>query len=317
MLKIYTLAAAALLPLSFAAAQQTLTLTDGTQYEGRLLSSTGRIIVFRDSDGNVRRLPVESLQDLNFNGGGPPPAAYGAPPPAGRYDRNSGYQQNGAYPTPPPYQANGPYPPNAPPAGYDQNRPPEPGYQTTTKTEVYRSGPQPTGDVWETLPEGTQVAVRTNEPISSRSATGGRTYAASIAQDIVAPDGRVVIPQGSDAQLVVRTIDNGVALDLQSISVNGQSYTVNSQDMRNNGNQREGIGANRRTGEYVGGGAVLGTLLGAIAGGGRGAAIGALAGGAAGAGTEVLTRGESVRVPAESVLTFRLDVPMQLYRARY
>ena len=57
----------------------------------------------------------------------------------------------------------------------------------------------------------------------------------------------------------------------------------------------------------MGGGAVLGTVLGAIAGGGRGAAIGAASGAAAGAGTQVLTRGRRVDVPAESILSFRLD----------
>jgi len=77
---------------------------------------------------------------------------------------------------------------------------------------------------------------------------------------------------------------------------------------------REGIGKNTRTATMVGGGAVLGTLLGAIAGGGRGAAIGALAGAAAGAGAQVLTRGKKVDVPPETVLTFRLDQPINLQR---
>jgi len=62
----------------------------------------------------------------------------------------------------------------------------------------------------------------------------------------------------------------------------------------------------------VGGGALLGTLLGAIAGGGKGAAIGLLAGAAAGGTAQVLTKGREVRVPAETVLTFRLDQPLNL-----
>ena len=305
MFKLYTLAAAALLPFSFALAQQTLTLTDGTQYQGHLVSSTGHVIVFRDMDGNTRRFSVDNLQDLNFTGA---PANYNSAP-AGRYDRGAGYQQNGAYQQPNgAYQQNGAY--QRPNGAYQPNE-----YNRTTTTQTYQRGVN--ASTWETLPAGTQIAVRTNESISARSASGGRTYGASIAQDVVDNNGRVVIPQGSDAQLVVRNVGNGVALDLQSISVNGQVYTVNTEDVRETRSGREGIGANRRTGEYVGGGAVLGTLLGAIAGGGRGAAIGALAGGAAGAGAEVLTKGESVRVPAESVLTFRLDSPMQLNRARY
>ena len=57
---------------------------------------------------------------------------------------------------------------------------------------------------------------------------------------------------------------------------------------------------------------MLGTLLGAIAGGGKGAAIGAIAGAAAGGGAQVLTKGHEIRVPAETVLNFRLEEPLHL-----
>jgi hypothetical protein len=52
---------------------------------------------------------------------------------------------------------------------------------------------------------------------------------------------------------------------------------------------------------------VAGTLIGALAGGGKGAAIGALAGGAAGAGAQTLTRGKSLDIPAETVLRFKIQ----------
>jgi YmgG-like glycine-zipper protein len=78
-----------------------------------------------------------------------------------------------------------------------------------------------------------------------------------------------------------------------------------------NGDRKEGLGKNERTGKYVGGGAVLGAIIGAITGGGKGAAIGAGAGAAAGAGVQVLTRGKSVDVPSESLLTFRLSEPLR------
>ena len=57
------------------------------------------------------------------------------------------------------------------------------------------------------------------------------------------------------------------------------------------------------------------TLLGAIAGGGKGAAIGAGSGAAAGAVTQVVTKG-SIKVPAETVLTFKLDSPLRVREAR-
>jgi hypothetical protein len=160
------------------------------------------------------------------------------------------------------------------------------------------------------LPAGTQIAVRTDEFIDTKEAQGA-TYPAQVAADVLSPDGRVMIPRGSEAQLVVRRLpDNNVVLDLSTVRVNGRRYILDTSAAQ--GERKEGVGMNRRTGEFVGGGAVLGTLLGAIAGGGKGAAIGALAGGAAGAGTEVLTRGERVKVPAETVLTFRLDRPLYM-----
>jgi len=55
------------------------------------------------------------------------------------------------------------------------------------------------------------------------------------------------------------------------------------------------------------GGAVLGAAIGAVADGGEGAAIGAGAGAAAGAGSEIVTRGDQVRVPSETLLDFTLQ----------
>ncbi len=94
--------------------------------------------------------------------------------------------------------------------------------------------------------------------------------------------------------------------------VGGKRYSVVSYDVTRSGDQKDGIGANGQTGKFLGGGALFGTILGAVAGGGKGAGIGALAGGAAGAIGQVATRGRRVRVPAESVLTFQLQQPLNL-----
>jgi phage tail tape-measure protein len=68
--------------------------------------------------------------------------------------------------------------------------------------------------------------------------------------------------------------------------------------------------------ETVDRGAALGTIIGAIAGGAKGAAIGVLVGAAGGAGAEVLNKGKDVRVPAETLLKFRLDKPVSLQAER-
>ncbi len=168
-----------------------------------------------------------------------------------------------------------------------------------------------------TIPSNTELTVRTNEEINSRSSSEGRTYSAVIERDVLDDTGAVAIPRGSDAQLIVRNVSGGgvtsspdLALDIQSVSVSGQRYLVSTADVERRG--AGGLGKNRRTAEMVGGGAVLGTVIGAIAGGGKGAVIGAIAGAGAGAAGQVLTRGKEVKVPAESVLTFKLDQPLRL-----
>jgi hypothetical protein len=49
------------------------------------------------------------------------------------------------------------------------------------------------------------------------------------------------------------------------------------------------------------GGAAVGSIIGALAGGGKGAAIGAGVGGAAGAGSEIITKGDQVKVLSETL----------------
>jgi outer membrane lipoprotein SlyB len=52
---------------------------------------------------------------------------------------------------------------------------------------------------------------------------------------------------------------------------------------------------------------VIGAIIGAVAGGGKGAAIGAATGAGAGAVGQTATRGHDVRLPVESMISFRLD----------
>ena len=104
-----------------------------------------------------------------------------------------------------------------------------------------------------------------------------------------------------------------LVLDLASVSVDGKQYRLRTNDIAERG--RNGVGLNKRTGEFAGGGGAVGAIIGAIAGGGKGAAIGGASGAGAGALTEVLTKGASVKVPVESVLTFRLESPLRIIEA--
>ena len=161
------------------------------------------------------------------------------------------------------------------------------------------------------IPSGTELAIRTNELIDSKTATVGQKFSAATEQDILNSSGTLAIPKGSDVELVIRsTTGSDLALDIDSVVVAGRRYVVSTSDLDKKG--REGIGANRRTAEMVGGGAAAGAVIGALIGGGKGAAIGAGIGAAGGAGVQVLTRGKEVQVPAETVLNFKLDADLRL-----
>ena len=165
------------------------------------------------------------------------------------------------------------------------------------------------------VPSGTEITVRTNGRIEAKDSNNGRIYTAVIDRDVRDRSGNIVITRGSDAELIVRsTANHELQLDLESVNVNGRRYVVSTEDqvISPDGNQKDGVGANKRTAKYAGGGAIVGSIIGAIAGGGKGAAIGAIAGGGAGAVGQTVTRGRTVSVPAESLLTFRLDQSLRL-----
>ncbi|MGA2991484.1 MAG: hypothetical protein ABSD88_13480 [Candidatus Korobacteraceae bacterium] len=160
-----------------------------------------------------------------------------------------------------------------------------------------------------TIPSGTEINVRADQAINTKTAGANEVYPGTVSKNVLDSSGRVAIPSGSRAQLTAVPLGNNqLTLELRSVTVNGRTYRINSNSSSAAGStKRGGLGANKRTGEYVGGGALAGTVIGAIAGGGKGAAIGALAGGAAGAGTQVLTRGKELNVPAETNIAFRLN----------
>jgi len=164
------------------------------------------------------------------------------------------------------------------------------------------------------VPMGTEIVVRTSETIDARYPSDSRIYLGTVDRDVRDRDGRTVIPRGAEVELIMRNASSSdIVLDLESIRVNGRRYTVDtaSEVVSADGRRKQGVGTNERTGRYVGGGAIIGGIIGAIAGGGKGAAIGAGAGAGAGALTQVLTKG-SIKVPVETVLTFKLDRPLRV-----
>ena len=89
--------------------------------------------------------------------------------------------------------------------------------------------------------------------------------------------------------------------------VNGQTVPLVTGQYELTGKSRGASTAKRTVG-----GAAVGSIIGAIAGGGKGAAIGAGVGGAAGAGSEIITKGDQVKIPSETLLDFTLDQELSL-----
>ena len=131
----------------------------------------------------------------------------------------------------------------------------------------------------------------------------------------VTPDDQVVIPRGADVSVrLVQAASAGhvsgrseLRLELVKLDFQGKSYPLVSSPYDLAGSSR-----GKRTAATVGGGAVLGALIGAIAGGGKGAAIGAGVGAAGGGVYTGMTKGQQVKIPAETKLDFRLEQPVSV-----
>ena len=168
--------------------------------------------------------------------------------------------------------------------------------------------PPPPQPITVTIPEGTVITVRTIDAIDSATNSTGQSFRASLDNPVVVDD-RTVLPKGLNAYLkLVEASSAGkfkgrseLTVSLDSVTYQGRTYTFATSDVQQKGGSR-----GKRSAEVIGGGAALGAIIGAIAGGGKGAAIGAAAGGAGGTAVQAMTKGEQVKIPAETRLEFTL-----------
>ena len=163
------------------------------------------------------------------------------------------------------------------------------------------------------IPAGTAITVTINQSISSKNAQVGQGVVATVAHDVTV-DGKVVIPKGSHAKLVVSSAQASGRLStpaklwlrLKSVEVHGKTYTIaTSSSGRTMG------GKGKRDAGFIGGGAAGGALIGALAGG-KGAAIGAAAGAGAGTAGAAATGKKEVEFPAETRLSFTTRAPVTI-----
>ena len=157
------------------------------------------------------------------------------------------------------------------------------------------------------LPEGTEMTVRLEQALSSRTARVEDRFEATVARPVYV-DGRIVIPDGSRVHGTVTVaqraqrparggrlnlsfdrllLDDGTTVDLSARLVQVK------EDIGSGGAVKQGAI-----------GAAIGGILGKVLGGTKGAIVGVLLGGAGGA---ISSSGDDVELPEGTVFTLQLD----------
>jgi hypothetical protein len=156
------------------------------------------------------------------------------------------------------------------------------------------------------LPPGTTIKIRMIDKLSSEENQVGDTFRATLEEPIqvdgknLYPKGADVIGRVSDVHASGRLSEPGeLDLVLATVSSGRQATSLSVKPLVIKGESHAKSNATK-----IGGGAALGAVIGAIAGGGKGAAIGTAAGAAAGTGAAAATGKKAVRVESEAVLTF-------------
>jgi YMGG-like Gly-zipper len=165
-----------------------------------------------------------------------------------------------------------------------------------------------------TVDSGTVIAVTLDQNLSSKTATPGDHFDASVATPVVIA-GQQVIPAGAEASGTVTVAKSAgrfagnaeLAVVLDSVTVDGKTYEIDTAPF-----VRASKGRGKRTAIGTGIGAAAGAAIGAIAGGGKGAAIGAGAGAGAGTAGSALTGQRDVAISAETKLGFKLTEPVTI-----
>lgn len=163
-----------------------------------------------------------------------------------------------------------------------------------------------------TIPSGTVVAIRLIDPIDSETSQQGQTFRATLDSPL-SVDGELAVPAGYDVEGHIVDVQSAgkfagksqLTLQLDRIKVGSHYYNIQTSSYH-----REGSSRGKNTAEKVGAGSVIGAIIGGIAGGGKGAAIGAAAGGGLGGGVQAATKGQQIKLPAETVINFTLQSPV-------
>jgi hypothetical protein len=166
------------------------------------------------------------------------------------------------------------------------------------------------------IPAGTTIRVQLAQTLSTKNSQTGDPFSGTVVSP-VRVNGQTIIRSGARANgTVIEAKSQGrfkgqavLAVRLDSVRADGRTYPVRTSRV-----ERVEAGKGKRSLLMTGGGAGLGALIGGLAGGGKGALIGGLLGGGGGAAGSAFTGNHDLVLPAESVLTFRLDQDVTIRR---
>ena len=164
-----------------------------------------------------------------------------------------------------------------------------------------------------TLPEGTVLAVRVGETMSSEKNQSGDGWTGVLAEPVVV-NGLVIAERGAEVTGRVSNVKRaGKVKGVATISVTlSRLATADGQHVPISTTSFAAYGKDE-TKRDVGKVAIvsgIGAAIGAIAGGGKGAAIGAGAGAGAGTGVVLATRGKPAIISNEALIQFKIAAPV-------
>jgi hypothetical protein len=197
--------------------------------------------------------------------------------------------------------------PQSNPQADSQNNPQPQGSPAAPGTATAPQTPPPPAAI--DLPAGTHLRVRLDEDLGSKISQPGETFHATLADDVVV-NGQPVIRRGARAEGTVvdakplGRFKGGAELVVRLDRVHTQwgAYPVATSSV-----EQAEKGKGKRTAGFAGGGGAFGAIVGGLAGGGKGALIGGLAGAGAGTAGGAFTGNKQIVLPAETLLTFRLE----------
>lgn len=219
------------------------------------------------------------------------------------------------------------FPQNSPSDGSAQvdpgQAPAQPQYQPPAQPQYQQAAPpqyQPTAPVPApanpghlTIPAGTWITIRVNEPLSSDHNQPGDGFTATLAQPlvvngfVVAHRGETVRGRVSEAKKAGRVSGlSRLGLEVTGITLaDGDQAQIRTSLLERQGNTSWG-----RDAAGIGVTTATGAAIGAAVNGGVGAGVGAAAGVVASTVGVLLTRGRPTVVYPEMPLTFRLEAPV-------